>query len=60
MTDPRAVRYRRLALAENDPEKARILRLLADEAEQGILCVPEQRVKNPATQATPLPEAPRR
>jgi hypothetical protein len=36
MTDPRAVRYRRLALAEKDPEKARILRLLADEAEQGI------------------------
>ena len=39
MTDPRAVRYRRLALVEKDPETARLLRLLADEAEQGILCV---------------------
>ncbi|QND71142.1 hypothetical protein [Tardiphaga robiniae] len=38
MTDSRVVRYRRLALAEHDPEKARLLRLLADEAEQGILC----------------------
>jgi hypothetical protein len=59
MTDPRAVRYRRLALAENDPEKARLLRLLADEAEQGTLCVSQQKVRNPAPQATPVPEAPR-
>ena len=57
MTDPRAVRYRRLALAEKDPEKARIL--LADEAEQGILCVSQQRVKSPAPQATPVLETPR-
>ena len=56
MTDPLAVRYRRLALAENDPESARLLRLLADEAEQGILCVSQQRVENPAPQAAPVPE----
>jgi hypothetical protein len=37
MTSPRAVRYRRLALAEQDSEKAELLRLLADEADQGIL-----------------------
>lgn len=59
MTDPRAVRYRRLALAEKDPEKARLFRLLADEAEQGILCVSQRKVRGPAQQATPVPEAPR-
>jgi hypothetical protein len=37
MTSPRAVRYRRLALAEQDNEKAQLLRLLADEADRGIL-----------------------
>lgn len=59
MTDPRAVRYRRLALAEKDPEETRLLRLLADEAERGILCVHQQKSINPAQQATPEPEAPR-
>jgi hypothetical protein len=37
MTSPRAVRYRRLALAEPDIENARLLQLLADEADRGIL-----------------------
>ena len=37
MTNPRAVRYRRLALVEQDNEKAELLRQLADEADQGIL-----------------------
>ena len=37
MTSPRAVRYRRLALAERDSEKAELLRLLADEADRGVL-----------------------
>jgi hypothetical protein len=37
MTSPRAVRYRKLALVERDSEKAELLRLLADEADQGIL-----------------------
>jgi hypothetical protein len=37
MADPRAVRYRRLALAEPDVENARLLRLLADEADRGVL-----------------------
>lgn len=37
MSNDRAVRYRRLALAESDPEKARLLRLIADEADRGVL-----------------------
>ena len=37
MSNPRAVRYRRLALAQLDAEAARLLQLLANEAEQGIL-----------------------
>jgi hypothetical protein len=39
MSDVRAVRYRRLALVEQDPERARILRQIADEADRGVLCV---------------------
>ena len=38
MSNPRAVRYRRLALAEPDTEKAQLLQLIADEAERGVLC----------------------
>jgi hypothetical protein len=37
MSNPRAIKYRRLALAEPDYEKARLLYQLADEAERGIL-----------------------
>jgi hypothetical protein len=37
MSNPRAVRYRRLALAEEDKEKADLLYKLADEAEKGVL-----------------------
>jgi hypothetical protein len=41
MSTPRAIRYRRLALAEQDSEKARLLQLIADEADRGILCTAE-------------------
>jgi hypothetical protein len=34
----RAVRYRRLALAEPDKAKAAILKQIADEAERDVLC----------------------
>jgi hypothetical protein len=34
----RAVRYRQLALAEDDKGRADFLRQIADEAEQGVLC----------------------
>jgi hypothetical protein len=36
MSNPRAVRYRRLALAEQDSEKVRL-----DEADRGVLCTAE-------------------
>jgi len=37
MSNARAIRYRRLALVEQDNEKARLLRLIADESDRGIL-----------------------
>jgi hypothetical protein len=37
MSNPRAVRYRKLALVEQDNEKAQLLRLIADEADRGVL-----------------------
>jgi hypothetical protein len=37
MSSLRAIRYRRLALVEQDNEKAQLLRLLADEADRGVL-----------------------
>jgi hypothetical protein len=37
MSNPRAIRYRRLALVEQDNEKAQLLRLIADEADRGVL-----------------------
>jgi hypothetical protein len=42
MSSPRAVRYRRLALVEQDNEKAQLLRLLADEADRGVLFTVER------------------
>jgi hypothetical protein len=41
MSGDRAVRYRRLALAEPDPEKAKLLRQIADEADRGVLVTSE-------------------
>jgi hypothetical protein len=41
MSNSRAVRYRRLALAEPDPEKSKILQLIADEADRGVLVTAE-------------------
>ncbi len=38
-----AVKYRRLALVEPDPDKARLLQILADEAERGVLFTAEWR-----------------
>jgi hypothetical protein len=37
----RAVRYRRLALAEADTAKADLLHKLADESDRGLLCTAE-------------------
>jgi len=41
MSNPRAIRYRRLALAEQDSAKARLLQLIADEADRGVLFTAE-------------------
>jgi hypothetical protein len=41
MSNTRAVRYRRLALAEVDREKADLLYKIADEADQGVLFTAE-------------------
>ena len=41
MSNSRAIRYRRLALAEPDPEKAKLLHLIADEADRGVLVTAE-------------------
>jgi hypothetical protein len=41
MGNARAVRYRRLALAEEDRAKADLLLKLADESDRGILCTAE-------------------
>jgi hypothetical protein len=39
----RAVRYRRLALAEGDKAKAALLQKIPDEAERGVLCTVDKR-----------------
>lgn len=41
MSNPRAVRYRRLALVEQDDKKADLLRRIADECEQRLLFTAE-------------------
>ena len=51
----RAVRYRRLALAEPDKAKAALLQMIADEAERGVLCTVDQKQPVPElTRAKPL------
>jgi hypothetical protein len=44
------VRYRKLALAKLDREKANLLNRIADEAERGVLCTVD-RSYNPASVA---------
>ena len=43
MSNARAVRYRRLALAEDDKTKVDLLLKLADECDLGLLCTAEWR-----------------
>ena len=43
MSNARALRYRKLALAEKDKAIADLLLRLADECDQGILCTAEWR-----------------
>ena len=37
----RSVRYRRLALAETDPERVKLLHQIADESDRGVLVTAE-------------------
>jgi hypothetical protein len=55
MTNARAIRYRRLALAEDDRAKADLLLKLADEYDRGLLCTAEWLSARPCRQ--PIPEA---
>jgi hypothetical protein len=41
MSNARAVRYRRLALVEDDETNANLLLKLADECDRGLLCTAE-------------------
>jgi hypothetical protein len=43
MSTPQAVRYRRLALSEEEKGKADLLLKLADECDRGLLCTAEWR-----------------
>ena len=43
MSNHRAVKYRRLALAETDQQKLQLLHRIAKEAEQGILVTADWR-----------------
>src|SRR5262245_12603398 len=47
MSNARALRYRRLALAEKDKAIADLLLKLADECDRGILCTAEWRSARP-------------
>jgi hypothetical protein len=46
----RALRYRKLALAKPDKDKATLLNRIADEAERGVLCTVD-RLYSPASTA---------
>jgi hypothetical protein len=43
MSNPRAARYRRLAVVEEEKAKAELLLKLADECDRGLLCTAEWR-----------------
>ena len=57
MNSVRAIRYRRLALAEEDKAKADLLLELADECDQGLLCTAEWRSSRPSRKNEQPPKA---
>jgi hypothetical protein len=57
MGNARAVRYRRLALAEGDKGKADLLLRLADESDRGTLCTSEWLSARPSRQDVQPPNA---
>jgi len=50
----RSLRYRRLALAEQDRARAAILNRIAEEAERGVLCIAAPAPLRIAAQSSPL------
>jgi hypothetical protein len=48
MSNPRSVRYRRLALVEPDQAKAQLLFQIAEEADRGVLVTSERPYSRPA------------
>jgi len=56
-SNARAVRYRRLALAEQDKANAELLPKLADECDRGILCTAEWRSARPSLKKEQPPKA---
>jgi hypothetical protein len=57
MSNARAIRYRRLALAEEDKATANLLLKLADECDRGILCTAEWRSARPSRKNEQPPKA---
>ncbi len=54
MSSVRAIRYRRLALAQQDKTIADLLLKLADECDRGVLCTAEWRRSPPKNEQPPL------
>jgi hypothetical protein len=57
MRNARAIRYRKLALAQEDKAAADLLRKLADECDQGLLCTAEWRSAWPPRKNEQPPKA---
>jgi len=57
MSNARAIRYRRLALAQEDKATADLLLKLADECDQGLLCTAEWRSARPLRKNEQPPKA---
>jgi hypothetical protein len=57
MSSPRAVRYRKLALATKDSADAGLLLKLADECDRGILCAAERLSARPSVKSEQPPKA---
>jgi hypothetical protein len=53
----RAIRYRKLAIAQQDKTVADLLLKLADECDRGILCTAEWRLAWPPRKNEPPPDA---
>ena len=57
MGNPRAVRYRRLALEQEETAKADLLHKIADESDRGLLCTAEWLSARPSRKNEQVPKA---